>query len=213
MQTAQRGSCSRGLTPLGSPASIRPHPGEAILCSPHLITKLWPLGKGASLGTPRPLVQLNLGPKGLAPCFPSLSLEGLLQQAARWPPAHPPPLWESGVKACFCHLLPPRPQLLHQQSGAGDGLPSHLPGSATEDGCRYTLGYRKYFGNSGVGLAKLGGWTKLMEGGGHGDSEHQPKSFQPGFICRGLCGSLRDGSRPGPCPVVPMPTWELPWGD
>lgn len=40
-------------------------------------------------------------------------------------------------------------------------------------------------GTSGVGLAELGGWTKLMEDGGHGGGGHRPKSFQPGFIRRG----------------------------
>lgn len=34
------------------------------------------------------------------------------------------------------------------------------------------------------GLARLRVGNKLMEGGGHGDNDHQPKSFQPSFIRR-----------------------------
>ena len=33
----------------------------------------------------------------------------------------------------------------------------------------------------GGGLARLRVGNKLMEGGGHGDNDHQPKSFQPSF--------------------------------
>lgn len=43
-----------------------------------------------------------------------------------------------------------------------------------------------------MGLARLRGWTKLMEGGGHGDKDHRSKSFQLGFTQRGLWGSVRD---------------------
>lgn len=84
-------------------------------------------------------------------------------------------------------------QLLYLQSGAGHTLASGLQASTLGDGRSWTLGCRKYIRDLGGGaLARLRVGNKLMEGGGHGDNDHQPKSFQPNFIRRAAASSYQE---------------------
>lgn len=160
-----------------TPASVRSY----LWPPPH-----HPLGKGASLMTPKPLVQLTLAL--VSPAYHSRgwhSRQGTSTLARR------------DSKCCFSFISATSFLLGLSSSSAKRGCccPALLPPRKCDRGCHgCTLGAENTLWTSGMGLARFRRWTKLRESGGHGDSDHRLRSLHSGFIQRGLWGSLRDRS-------------------
>lgn len=115
-------SCSQHARGCSTVGPTTTQIGEAVLCSPCLTTKLWPLGEGLPWA-PRPLVQLSLALKGLALGSPQAVVPGLAPQG-EGASSLPPEIQALGS-------VPQKPPLpsrspLHLQSAAGGALPSRL---------------------------------------------------------------------------------------
>lgn len=111
------------MSPWG-PGFTTPHSGK-LQATPHLITKLWPVGEGTVFGNPGPHVLLSLVLEDSAGGLPSCHYRG---RPSGWKGSLPWPRETRGWGQSCCH---------HSLQGlswspakcAGGTLPSCLPGS------------------------------------------------------------------------------------